>query len=475
MKPVPKAVKDTFENLRKTEKTYLELRTRKNYFHVYHATSKWDKQRKKPIKIAEFTGSISLDGTYTPKHQRTPFSTTKIYEYGNSTLCNSLSSDIVQALTNLPYKEELLALSIIRALDPVPIRLVESRWEKTYNSTKMAVDLSPKHTSNVLAHLGNMVQETYDLFAKLSQEGSMLFYDLTSVLSYSKRLKLAERGYNPEWEQTNQVKVAMAFSTSTWLPIAIDVFYGSMKETKIIKYFLDRFPNKDIGFIMDRGFIDYEMLLDFKKQKIHYIAALKKNSRLLPSKVKMTGAFSYRKRSIAFYKISKKPYGFLYLFEDPHLRGEEENFLLGKVAEGLLSMDKYRLERRLAGVIGIVSDLDTLAQVVYEQYKGREEIEQAFDVMKNDLEADRTYLGSEDAVRGYFLVVLLAMRVHFKILRRLREKDLVGKVSVKEVLFELSKMEMIVERMGREYLCAIPKKTEQILQAFSDLIPMARH
>ena len=107
----------------------------------------------------------------------------------------------------------------------------------------------------------------------------MLFYDLTSVLSYCRKLKLAERGYNPEWEPTNQIKVAMAFSTSTWLPTAIDVFYGSMKETKIIKYFLDRFPNRDIGFIMDRGFNDYGLLLDFKKQGIHYIAALKKTQR----------------------------------------------------------------------------------------------------------------------------------------------------------------------------------------------------
>ena len=53
--------------------------------------------------------------------------------------------------------------------------------------------------------------------------------------------------------------------------------------------------------------------------------------------------------------------------------------------------------------------------------------------MKNDLEADKTYLGGEDAVRGYFLVVLLAMRIHFKILRRLKEKDLSGKLSVRKV------------------------------------------
>ena len=113
--------------------------------------------------------------------------------------------------------------------------------------------------------------------------------------------------------------------------------------------------------------------------------------------------------------------------------------------------------------------------VVYEQYKAREEVEQAFDFMKNDLEADRSCLGCDEVVRGYFVVVFLAMRLYFKILRRLREHGLVGKVSVREVLLLLSKMRMIVEAGGREYLCVLPKKTEAILEIFSDLVPMVQN
>ena len=133
-------------------------------------------------------------------------------------------------------------------------------------------------------------------------------------------------------------------------------------------------------------------------------------------------------------------------------------------------MDEYRKESYRAGVIGIMSNIDAEPRSIYEQYKEREEIEQAFDFMKNDLEADKTYLGRDDAVRGYFVVVFLAMRLYFKILKRLRERALVGKVSVKEVLYALSKMRMIVEASGNEYLCALPKKTEQILEIFSDIV-----
>jgi transposase len=348
--------------------------------------------------------------------------------------------------------------------------------DKHHTSTKLPANLTPKNTTQILQTIGEMVEETYDLFTQLTPQTDMFFYDLTSILSYSKKLKLAERGYNPNWEQTGQIKIALAFSTHTYLPTAIDVFYGSMKEIKILKYFLNRYPNKDIGFIMDRGFTDYELLLDFKKQGIHYIAvSLKKNSTFLPSEMEMSGTFIYHKRSVGFSKLSLGEYGFLYLFLDPRLRGEEENLLLSQVAVAKLSVGEFERERRLAGVIGLVSDLDVEPRVVYEQYKAREEIEQAFDYMKNDLEADRTYLSNDLAVRGYFVVVFLAMRIYFKILQRLREHKLAGKVSVREVLYLLSKMQMIVEPNGQEYLCALPKKTEEILKIFSDLIPMAQH
>jgi hypothetical protein len=46
----------------------------------------------------------------------------------------------------------------------------------------MDIDLSSKHVSNVLVHLGNMVQETCELYGKLVSEGGMLFYDLTCFL-----------------------------------------------------------------------------------------------------------------------------------------------------------------------------------------------------------------------------------------------------------------------------------------------------
>ena len=475
MNALPQAVQKTFQEIKSTEKRHIELKIIHNNYYVYHSTSKWDRQKHKPTKTTVFLGTITSNGQYKPKQiQKRENTSAQIYEYGNSQLCQTLSKDIQDALQEnkyqTKYKDELLALSITRAIDPVPLRLVQSRYSKLYASKNQQVNLTSRHLSDVLAELGNNPQ-IYDLYAKLAQEGGMLFYDLTSVLSYSKNLKLAEKGYNANHEYENQINIIMAFSTTTHLPIAVDVFYGSIRDVKTIRHFIKRFSCKDLGFIFDRGFSSYKLLLDLKKEKIHYMVPLKKNATLLPKHFKMEGALVYRKRAVAYCK-KKNRYGFLYLYEDPSLRAEEENTLLRKVKEGTLSLADYREQKKLAGVFAIVSDLDHSAEVVYEQYKQREEVELSFDVMKNELEADKTYLGREEAVRGYFIMILLSMRLHFKILKRLREKDLVGEISVKEVLFELSKMELIVENSKREVFCAFPKRTEEILSIFSDLIPM---
>jgi transposase len=482
MKDVPQTIQATYEQIKQQQNTRIELRNIKNHYYIYKAQNHYNKQTKQSQKTTQLIGKITPDGQYHPKQtkqQTVKTSTTKTYQYASSELLLQLSKDLQQATENHPYKNELLALSITRALHPSPTRLTQTIYDDLYTSTKIPANLTPKNITKTLTTIGENIQEIYNLFHDLTPDGGMLFYDLTSILSQSKRLLLAERGYNPDWEQTGQIKVALAFSTTSFLPAAIDVFYGSLKEVKILKYFKEHYKGSDLGFIMDRGFNSYELLLELKKEGIHYIAPLMKNSRFLPPTITLEGVFEYggkkkkktgKGRMIAFGKVCCSEYGFLYLFKDPGLGRLVEEHLLGLVFKKKLSMEEYGFEGKLAGVFGVLSDLDVEPRVVFEQYKDREEIEQAFDYMKNDLEADRTCFGNDEAVRGFFVVVFLAMRLYFKILQRLREKGLVGVVSVREVLFELSKMRMIVETNGKEHLCALPKKAEQILETFSDLV-----
>ena len=57
----------------------------------------------------------------------------------------------------------------------------------------------------------------------------------------------------------------------------------------------------------------------------------------------------------------------------------------------------------------------------------------------------------------------ITLRIRFRILKVLKDHSFPGKMSVNEVIFELSKMERIVKKSCTQYFAAVPKKVERLL------------
>ena len=153
---------------------------------------------------------------------------------------------------------------------------------------------------------------------------------------------------------------------------------------------------------------------------------------------------------------------FIYLYEDVKLRAEEETTFIEMIEDGKRTRRDMIKERKKFGKIAILSNINGSGEEVYLLYKQRESVEVAFDAMKNELENDKTYLSDDDAVRGYFFISFISLYIYFRILNILRQKNLIGKMSPNEVLFELSKVYLIYYSDGEEILSEIPAKAEKI-------------
>ncbi|MDH7507479.1 MAG: IS1634 family transposase, partial [Candidatus Thermoplasmatota archaeon] len=75
---------------------------------------------------------------------------------------------------------------------------------------------------------------------------------------------------------------------------------------------------------------------------------------------------------------------------------------------------------------------------------------------------DKCYLSDDDAVRGYFFISFISLYLYFRLLGMLRQRDLVGKVSVQELLFEFSKVYLVYYNDGRKRLSEIPARVEKL-------------
>jgi transposase len=476
MQQIPKKVSAKLEEMKKQEGAYLEVKLISGGWYVYKSTSQWNKERKKVQKIYQYLGSIDDDGRFKARKERSfsVQSTRDIYEYGNCTLARHFLSDAESALSNFTiHSKELIAAAIVKSIDPKPLRLLESRWEKFHLSQEMKVDLNPKSMSLILREIGEDVSTWRQLFELLTPKDDILLYDLTSILTYSQNIRLAEKGYNPNHEYLKQIGIALAFSTTDHLPVGMEIYPGSVRDVKTIKDFVNRYSDRKIGFIFDRGFSAYSLLKDFRNHNMDYVVPLKRNSKFMKDLPESwIGAFQFRERFLRWTK-EENELGFLYRFDDSTLRGEQEQTLLKRGISKKTKMAEYEEKRKGAGIIPIVSTLNIEGAKLFEMYKGREDVELAFDALKNDLESDKTYLQSSEGVRGYFFVSFLALRVYFSILKRLREKSLTNKISVEEVLFELSKVYKIVDRkISRDYFASIPKRAESMIRLFPEAFTM---
>ena len=111
---------------------------------------------------------------------------------------------------------------------------------------------------------------------------------------------------------------------------------------------------------------------------------------------------------------------YAYRFEDLSMRSAE--VYNRYKAEEDKGCDVGDLER--AGNIMLLSSLNIHPCEIYRIYKDRCSIENFFDISKNDLGGDATYLRSDLHVRGYNFVTFLAFTILWNIRNRLREADL---------------------------------------------------
>ena len=434
----------------------VEVKQIGNSYYLYRDTTRWDREKKKRVRVSEYLGRINEHGLV-EKNRRS------IYEFGNSELLLSVSEDIVPELKRrFPgHWKEILAMSMVRAQDPRPIRYMKSAWEKLYASTQIDASLSENTISDKLRIIGSDVVAQTGFFQSLTTNGDKALFDLSSIFSSSENINLADKGHNPKHLHLDQINFALVFSGKRHRPLILEVLPGSVRDYKAFDSIMDRYDIRECIIVADRGLASYEMP---EKKGVYLVAAIKRNFKVIDFDMNLDRSFIYSKRGIL---SGMKDLGgkYLYMYEDTSLRAEEETSITRKIEEGELKQSDLTDERNKLGKFAILSNLRSDPKEIYELYKSRDEVEVAFDAMKNELENDKAYLHTTDGLRGYFFVSFISLYMYFSILEMLKEKDLSHEISVKEVLFELSKIYVIADG-ARRSLAEIPDKSQKIADAF---------
>ena len=89
-----------------------------------------------------------------------------------------------------------------------------------------------------------------------------------------------------------------------------------------------------------------------------------------------------------------------------------------------------------------------------------------FDVFKNILKADRSYMRGDYSMEGWMFINYLSLLYYYKIYHYLIEKDLLSKYSPCDVLLYLSKYRKA--KISTHWInLEIPKQTRKLIEIFS--------
>ena len=454
----------------------VEVKRVGNNYYISRVSSVYDPLKKRARKISgEYIGKVTPSGIV--RASRRSSAPRSVFEYGNAKLLYDLSSGMMEGLkTHFPSMwREMFAMCTVRTIRHAPLKYMDAAWENLYLSVDLNASLSPSTLSSTLRYIGKDWESQRRFFMGLMKKRDTILFDLSSIFSRGENVLLSEKGYNRHRINIRQINFAMAFSRNDFIPTVLKPLPGSVRDVKSLYHFLKEFDLRKSILVLDRGFFSFPNIEYFLANDIEFIQPLSRVMKIIDYSIPLDHVLTYRGRGIRYSRVDvtdrigkiislkEDKRVFLYLYEDVKLRGEEESNLIILLRNRKIR--KYDTAR--LGKVSILSSMDMDGELLYSIYKSREDVEQSFDAMKNELEEDKTYLQDDESIWGYFFVTFLSLYQHYRVLALIRSNDLIGKLSVNEVLLQLSRVYMVKYADGTTGFLDIPKKVENIINTLN--------
>jgi transposase len=464
----------------KHKKPRTELRLMKGRYYLYEVSSKWNKEKKRAQKITgKILGRITEDKGFTPSGERA-HSALQIKEAsakssGMGPFVESVISDVLPALKKHfgCEAESIFCASLMRLAHQSPLKNMELHFKQDFLSEAFpGVSLSDKKMTTLLKNIGGDRQKINAFFKEFSKAGEHILMDMTAIHSKSKEMSLNHQGYNSNGNFDPQANLLLLFSQTQHEPVYYRLLPGNIRDVKSVKLSLKEAGISDAVFIADKGFYSADNIVELEKSELQYVIPLKRNHTLIDYKpLQKKGKrglkhhFKFQERYIfcSIKKINESKT--LYTFLDDRLRLEEEQSYLNRIdvqKEDRLSIKEFHKTAHTFGTFTILTNLSEKTPLeIYELYKSRMEVETAFDAFKNTLQADRTYMQNDQSLEGWMFINYLSLLAYWRILKLLVSKELLSKVSIRDLLIHLSYIRKI-RINGEWHQAEITDKTKKL-------------
>jgi transposase len=312
------------------------------------------------------------------------------------------------------------------------------------------------------------------------KEAKHIAFDVSHIISNSQKMDLNFQGYNSKRDFDPQVNTLYLFSTDIKMPAFYRILPGNISGVKALKLTLDEAGLQDCVVIGDKGFYSQSNVSKLEELMLHYILPMRRNSSYADySRLRSReysecydGHFIYKKRSIYYYTYKHDGRDCV-MFYDPSLQQSEATDYLIRIDDKIegYSMEGFQDRELTFGTFLVITNLENASpKDIYLMYKTRMEVETMFDALKNILQADASYMQSNESFKAWMFINHIALMLYYRLYNLLKEKDLLNKYSPKDILLSLSLIHKV--RINRTWqLAEVTSKTEQLIKKLGITVP----
>lgn len=445
----------------------IAIEEKRGHYYASRVYSVWDRKKGRARKVsAEYLGVVTPDGILPPKHKRPP-RVSGILESGNIQFLARFAKYLAKPLQEYwPESwQSILAAGVLKLAYREPLKRLKFRYDTSFASRLWPdAALSKNSLTSLLELLGREWDSQRSFFETLSKAESHIAIDLTQIFSESYNIHWLEKGYNAQDIFHDQLQLLMIWGVDTRRPCFLKLLPGAIASAQTIVTTILESRLQNVILVADKAFFSKANVTFLEDVDINYVISLRRDLPFLeysPAS-NYTQFFMYRKRPQWWRAIDWQGRT-IYLYLDKILAGEEEATFLERVDAGKALMKDYRKLKHQFGTLALLSDTGMDAKGVYQLYKERRDIEDAFDALKNTLQGDKSWMQSRESIQGYFFILFIALHLYSQVLDHLRRKDMLGDYSVHDVLTYLSKV-YILDVNERTVMGEVSKQTQKVLE-----------
>ena len=513
--------------------------------YAYEYKSVWNKEKQRSEQKREYLGRI-IDGVFVPNKRQVlkdelargkdeqakrgpvPAEKCKRLFTGATYLFDRIGEKLgVEADLRACFPEihnEVTSLAYYLALEPMSPMYRFKRWALTHKHP-LGLEISSQRSSELLPMLDEAAKmEFFRKQAKRRSETEYLFYDTTSVSSYSEQLKQVKYGKNKDGDNLAQINLALLLGQNSGLPVYYRKLPGNITDVMTIEKLLKGIQHLDLGkikLVIDRGFYSAKNVNELYKRHHKFVIGAKISLKFIQDALKLdrtdfdrrenynseTGLFikshmmdwpyeDVKVRSGEVIKEARRVYVHIYyndqLATDEKLRFNktldslEDEIVSGKRNEDHeKSYAKYYdvtetpvrgvriapkqpaidAARKNFGFFVLLSNGVKDPVEALKIYRAKDMIEKAFNDLKDRLNMRRTSVSSEENLEGKLFLQFVALIYLSYVKQAMDKAELFKYWTMQELFDELDVIELFQQPGGAAYYGEITEKQKKLYVA----------